>query len=86
MIRAAQRSWICRRLAPEDARVTYTGPSLVSTASVDSSNATVVLSATIRTSAPSGGCRYARNPGDIRKATVAFINRADNSVIAGICR
>jgi hypothetical protein len=67
----------------EDARATYTGALYVSTSSSSSSNATVMLAATVQdisVTSDGGGDMW---PGDIRNATVTFINRDTNTPIAG---
>jgi hypothetical protein len=69
-------------VAPEDARSTYTGAIFVSTSSVSSSKATVTLSATVRDISlvdPSDP-----NPGDIRNATLTFVDRDTNTPIAAV--
>jgi MBG domain (YGX type) len=67
----------------EDARPTYTGAMFASTSSATSSTATVTLSATIQDiTAVTGDPAYDAYLGDIRKATVTFINRDTNTVIA----
>ncbi len=66
----------------EDARATYTGLLYVSTSSASSSTATVVLSATIRDITATADAAGDTAFGDIRKATVTFINRDTNTVIA----
>jgi hypothetical protein len=70
-------------VAREDARATYTGMTYVSTASETSSTATVLLSATIRdiTAALPGSDP---SQGDIRNATVTFIDRDTNVPIATV--
>jgi hypothetical protein len=61
----------------EDARATYTGTEFASTGS--SSSATLTLSATIRDiTAVTGDPSYDPDKGDIRNATVTFVNR-DNA-------
>ncbi len=68
-------------ITKEDARVTYTGSLFVNTASATSSVATVTLSATIQditAAADAAGDTY---PGDIRNATVMFVNRDTNTPI-----
>ncbi|TMQ74121.1 MAG: hypothetical protein E6K81_01230, partial [Candidatus Eisenbacteria bacterium] len=65
----------------EDARVAYDGGLFATTASAISGAATVSLSATIRDISVITGSGDAA-PGDIRNATVSFINRDDNTVIA----
>src|SRR5437899_6043658 len=66
----------------EDARVTYTGAGFASTASATSSTATVMLSATIQhiTAVP-GDSAYDSDAGDIRKATLIFVNRAAGGAV-----
>ena len=60
----------------EDARVYYTGMTFVNTASATSGLATTTLSATIRDiTAETSDAAYDPNAGDIRNATVTFINR-----------
>src|SRR5207237_2689009 len=67
----------------EDASAYYTGTCYTSTSSPTNSSATVTLSATIKdVTATSGDPAYDPHPGDIRKATVTFINRDNNSIIA----
>jgi hypothetical protein len=67
-------------ILPEDARVAYTGDLLVP---VSTSGATTVeLSALVNDiSAEIGGDSW---PGDIRNATVSFVNRATNTVIGTV--
>jgi hypothetical protein len=68
---------------PEDARSYYTGDLFVSTSSVTSSTATVVLSATIKDiTAVTGDPASDPYAGDIRNAQVTFINRDTNTPIA----
>jgi hypothetical protein len=63
-------------ITPEDARLTYTGPMLVSTACATCSIATVPLRATIQDiTAVTGDPAYDAYPGDITKATVTFVDR-----------
>ncbi len=74
---------IILRVTPEDARPVYTGALFASTASASSGLATVTLSATIQDiTAVSGDPAYDSWAGDIHNATVAFINRDNNTVIA----
>jgi hypothetical protein len=70
-------------VTPEDAWADYTGALFVSTASPSSSLATVTLSATIKdiTAVPDDPA-YDACAGDIRNATVAFINLENNTIIA----
>jgi hypothetical protein len=58
----------------EDADVLYTGLLWASTANVNTSTASILLSATIRdiTAAPSSHPKYDGSPGDIRNARVTF--------------
>ncbi len=66
----------------EDARVTYTGPMLVSTPCTDCTTATVPLRASIQDiTAVLGDPAYDAYPGDITNATVSFINRESNAVL-----
>jgi hypothetical protein len=67
----------------EDARAAYTGATYVSTASATSSTATVLLSATIQdiTAVLPGSDP---DQGDIRNATVTFIDRESNLPIATV--
>lgn len=70
-------------ITPEDARVYYTGALFASTSGVNSSTATVTLAATIKDiSAVTGDPSFDPYAGDIRNATVTFINRDNNTVIA----
>lgn len=71
-------------VAKEDARATYTGLTYISTSSASSSNATVVLSATIQDITAAMPAGADQNSGDIRNATVTFINRDNNSAIATV--
>jgi hypothetical protein len=67
----------------EDARATYTGTTFASTGSATNTRATVTLSATIQDiTAVSGDPAYDPYAGDIRNATVDFINRETGAVIA----
>ncbi len=69
----------------EDARAYYTGALYTSTTSATSSSATITLSATVRDiTAELGNPAYDANAGDIRNATVTFINRDNNTVIATV--
>jgi len=69
-------------LTQEDARATYNGNSLFWTSSVNSDSATVTLSAAIQdiTAVDSSQDAFA---GDIRNATVTFVDRATNTPLAG---
>jgi len=66
---------------PEDARGTYSGPLLLSTADIDTSTATVPLRVTIQDiSAALPG--EDPDAGDVTHATVTFMNRDTNTIIA----
>ena len=66
----------------EDARAVYTGLLFTSTSSPTSSSATVTLSATIRDITDViGDGAYDADAGDIRKATVDFVNRDTNTTL-----
>jgi len=66
----------------EDARATYAGQQYVSTSSVSSSTATVNLVATIQDiTAVTGDPAYDAYPGDIRNATVKFVDRDTNATL-----
>jgi hypothetical protein len=69
-------------ITQEDARATYTGALFVSTGSPSSTTATVTLSATVFDISATPDAGGDTNPGDIRHATVTFINRDTNAVIA----
>ncbi len=62
----------------EDALVTYTGPLFASTGSVNSSTANVTLAATVRDISVLGLDAY---PGDIRNATVSFVDRDNGNAV-----
>jgi hypothetical protein len=68
-------------VAPGDARPTYTGALFVSTSSQTSSTATVTLAATIRDISAVDPASDP-NAGDIRNASVTFVNRDTGAVIA----
>jgi len=66
----------------EDARATYAGQQYVSTSGVSSGSATINLVATIQDiSAVTGDPSTDSYPGDIRNATVTFINRDTSAVL-----
>jgi predicted extracellular nuclease len=67
----------------EDARATYTGALYVSTESTSSSNASVTLAATVQDISVTSDAAGDTYPGDIRNATVTFINRDTNTPISG---
>jgi len=68
----------------EDARVTYTGAVFAATGSTTSTSAIVTLSATIRDiTAANGDPTWDDFKGDIRNATVTFINRDNGQPIPG---
>jgi hypothetical protein len=62
-------------ISKEDIRAMYTGSTLVSTASATASTATVTLSATIKDISATAEASGDSNAGDVRYATVTFINR-----------
>jgi hypothetical protein len=62
-------------VTPEDARTTYTGTHFASTMAVNSSLAAVTLSATLQDISTTGDAAGDLAPGDIRKATVTFVDR-----------
>jgi len=67
----------------EDARVANTTPASVSLGGVAAG--TVVLSATVRDiTAAVGDPSWDNNPGDIRNATVSFLDRSTNAIIATV--
>jgi hypothetical protein len=66
----------------EDARVTYIGPTVVWTASPTSTTTTVQLMATLRDiSVVSGDPATDAFPGDIRTATLRFVDRANGNAL-----
>jgi len=67
---------------PEDARITYTGPLNAATTSTTSTTATVTLSATIQDITATADAGTDNSAGDIRNATVTFINRDNGNIIA----
>jgi hypothetical protein len=67
----------------EDARATYTGALYVSTESTSSSNANVMLAATVQDISVTPDATGDVDPGDIRNATVTFIDRDTKTPIAG---
>jgi hypothetical protein len=69
-------------ITPEDARITYTGPLNAATTSSTSTTAVVTLSATIQDISATPYAAGDNSPGDIRNATVTFINRDNNTIIA----
>ncbi|AHG88819.1 hypothetical protein J421_1282 [Gemmatirosa kalamazoonensis] len=69
-------------VAPEDARVTYTGATYASTAGVNSTTAAVTLSATIMdATAAAGDPAYDASAGDVRNASVRFVDRASGATL-----
>jgi hypothetical protein len=62
-------------ISKEDIRSTYTGQTMVSTASPTISTATVILSATLKDISATAEANGDTSPGDVRNATVTFINR-----------
>ena len=68
----------------EDARTAYTGNTSFQTASASTATASVRLSASVRDiSAVSGDPAFDSFTGDIRNATVTFVNRATGTALAG---
>jgi hypothetical protein len=65
----------------EDARVTYTGALFASTASPTSSVAEVTLAATVQDISVTSDAGLDDDPGDIRNATVTFVNRDTDEVL-----
>jgi sugar lactone lactonase YvrE len=69
-------------VTPEDARPTYTSPYVFAVAQATPGVAAVALSAAIRDiSEVSGDPAYDANPGDIRTARVAFVDRGSGAVL-----
>lgn len=68
----------------EDARAGYTGALFVSTESTSSLKATVTLSATVQDITATSEAAGDTDFGDIRNATVTFINRDTNTAIATV--
>jgi hypothetical protein len=70
-------------ILPEDARAYYTGACNVSTAGINTGAAVITLSATFKDiTAVLGDPAYDPNAGDLRNATITFIDRDANVVIA----
>jgi hypothetical protein len=71
------------QITQEDARATYTGALFASTGSTTSTTARVTLAATVQDiTAVLGDPAYDLYPGDIRKATLTFVNRdAANAIL-----
>lgn len=70
------------KVTPEDARANYTGALFSSTASASSGDAIVTLSATIQDiTAVAGDPVWDSSAGDIRNATVTFVNRDNSTTI-----
>jgi hypothetical protein len=67
----------------EDARVTYTGLMYTSTSCPTCSTATLTLAATVQDISATADVAGDTWPGDIREATVTFVNRDTNTAIAG---
>jgi hypothetical protein len=69
-------------VVPEDARVTYTGPQLVSTSCAECSETSVLLRASIQDiTAVMDDIAYDPYPGDISNATINFINRENGDIL-----
>ncbi|HEU5179706.1 MAG TPA: S8 family serine peptidase [Candidatus Polarisedimenticolia bacterium] len=71
-------------ITQEDARATYTGALFVSTSSASSGTATVTLAATVQDITATPDAAGDGDFGDIRHATVTFINRDTNTAIATV--
>ncbi len=71
-------------ITQEDARATYTGALFVSTSSASSGTATVSLAATVQDITATPDAAGDGDFGDIRHATVTFINRDTNTAIATV--
>ena len=72
-------------VSPEDARATYAGALFASTGSATSSAATVTLSATVQDiTAVTGDPAYDSNAGDVRNATLTFVDRDHSNAV--LCR
>ncbi|HLG33432.1 MAG TPA: M12 family metallo-peptidase [Bacteroidia bacterium] len=70
-------------ITPEDARAYYTGANFASTLGANNGNAIVTLAATFKDiTAVLGDAAYDPYPGDLRNATISFINRDNNTIIA----
>jgi len=68
-------------ISKEDARATYTGQSFVSTSCPTCTSTTVTLSATIKDISATLEANGDTDPGDIRHATVTFLNRDTGAAI-----
>jgi hypothetical protein len=69
-------------ITAEDARVTYTGPKTVATGCATCTTATVRLSATVKDiQAVLAEAAGDVDPGDVRNATVNFVNRSTGLII-----
>lgn len=69
-------------VTPEDARVSYIGPTFVNTPCAGCTTATVMLSTVVKDiSAVPGDPAFDSSAGDVRHATVTFINRTNAAVL-----
>lgn len=71
-------------IIPEDARITFTGPQLISTESNSSGQAIVTLRATIQDISATSDAFGDNENGDIRKAKVRFLNNSAPIAISGL--
>jgi hypothetical protein len=69
-------------ISKEDARATYTGQTFAPTSCTTCATATVTLSATIKDISATDEANGDSNPGDIRHATVTFVNRETGASIS----
>jgi hypothetical protein len=69
-------------ISKEDARATYTGQNFASTSCADCTTTTVTLRATIRDISTTLDANGDTDPGDIRHATVTFVNRETGASIS----
>jgi hypothetical protein len=69
-------------ISKEEARATYTGQTIASTSCASCATTTVTLSATIQDISATLQANGDTNPGDIRHATVTFLNRETGAAIS----
>jgi len=69
-------------ISKEDARAEYTGQTFAPTSCATCATATVMLSATIKDISATAEANGDSNPGDIRHATVTFLNRETGAAIS----
>ena len=67
-------------IAQEDARATYTGATMVSTASLNSGEAEVLLSVTVQDISATADAGGDHSPGDVSLATVDFLDEDGNAI------